>query len=104
MKNANLSLNFKTLLPLLKKLQKVAFKHAIFIVSIIVLLVYVFVVLQINSLAGAGPSDDAQTTALAKASVPRIDKKAIQQIQNLEQTNTQVKSLFDQARNNPFQE
>ena len=94
----------ETVKDLLKKGQKVFSKHAIFIISIAVLLIYAFIVLRVNSLAGAEPSDDAETVALAKASVPRIDKKAIQQIQSLEQTNTQVKALFDQARNNPFQE
>lgn len=104
MKNANINLDLKSLLPLLKKGQRIFLKHAVFIVSLIVLLVYVFMVMRINGLAGAEPSDDAETLALAQAGVPRIDKKAIQQIQSLEQTNTQVKALFDQARSNPFQE
>jgi len=104
MKNANLNLDLKSLLPQLKKVWALVVRHAIFIALVIVLLVYVLFVWQINKLASAGPSDEDQTTAQAKASVPRIDKNAIQQIQNLEKTNTQVQALFDQARNNPFQE
>jgi predicted PurR-regulated permease PerM len=104
MKNANLNLDFKTLLPKLKKAQEVLLKHAVFIALILVLLVYVFIVQKINQFANAEPTASAQTVALAKAAVPRIDKSAIQQIQSLENTNTQTQALFEQARNNPFQE
>jgi|SRR5665213_1765724 len=103
MKN-DLNLNLKSLQPQLKKALKVMAKHAVFAAVIIVLLVYVFVVGRINQLANAEPAPDAETVALAKSTVPRIDKSAIQQIQTLEQTNTQTQSLFDQARSNPFQE
>jgi hypothetical protein len=104
MKNSNLNLDLKNLVPRLKKAQQLLLRHALFIALIAVLLVYVFMVWKINQLANAEPSTDAQAVALAKANVPRIDKSAIQQIQSLEQTNTQAQALFEQARNNPFQE
>jgi predicted PurR-regulated permease PerM len=103
MKNST-NINLKALLPQLKRLWQIILRHMVFIVVTIILVVYIFVVWQINQLANAGPSDTAQTTAQTTTGVPRIDKTAIQQIQNLEQTNTQVQSLFEQARNNPFQE
>lgn len=101
-KNINFSL--KTLQPQLKKAQWLLLKHALFVAILVVLLVYVLVVWRINQLANAEPSTDAETTALAASDIPKIDINTIRQIQNLEQTNTQVKSLFEQARNNPFQE
>jgi len=104
MKNANLNLDLKSIIPKLKRGEGVALKHAVFIVIIIVLLVYVFVVYKINQFANAEPSDSAQTAALAAAQVPTIKSSAIQQIQSLEQSNTKAQSLFEQARNNPFQE
>ncbi len=104
MKNANLNINLKTLLPKLKKAQQLLLQHAVFAALMVILLIYVFVVWKINQFANAEPSDSAQTLVLAKANVPKINKNAIQQIQSLEQTNTQAQGLFDQARNNPFQE
>lgn len=100
----DINLDLKSLQPLLKKALKILLKHAVFITILIVLLVYVLVVSRINQLANAEPSMDAETTALAKDSIPRVDKTAIQQIQSLEQNNTQVQTLFENARTNPFQE
>src|SRR5271154_174170 len=97
-------INLKSLIPQLKKAGQLVLKHAIFIAIVVVVLAYSFVVWQINKLSNAEPGTDSETTALAKTIVPRIDKSDIDQIQNLENTNIQVKSLFDQARNNPFQE
>lgn len=85
----------RKLLPLLRK-------HASFIALLLVLLVYLFVVVRVSQLAGAEPSDTAD--AAAAAQIPKVDKNAIEQIQALEQSNTEVKSFFNAARNNPFSE
>lgn len=78
-------------------------KHAAFLGVLVVLLTYILVVWQISKMATAGPSS-AEVSTSTQISIPRIDQKAIKQIQSLEQSNTEVHSLFDQARNNPFQE
>jgi len=100
MKNPNI--NIKDLIARGKKFAQTAARHSSFAAIMIVLLAYLLVVWKISSLATAEPSDDDVTTAAS--SIPKIDKKAVQQIQTLEQNNTQVHSLFNQARNNPFQE
>ena len=100
MKNQNL--NIKKLLARTKKTTQVFAKHASFIAIMVILFAYLTVVWKISSLASAEPSDDAALTA--SANIPKIDKNAVKQIQALEQNNTQVHSLFDQARTNPFQE
>ena len=104
MKNANINIDFKTLQPKLKKAIKTLNTNATFVAIIITLLAYVFVVCRISHLATADASPDAQSAATASSSIPKVDKQAIQQIQSLEQSNTQVQSLFDTARSNPFQE
>lgn len=91
--------NFKQLAALFSKRFG---KHLIFAAVLLVLLVYVFIVFRINSLAKADPSPDQQVTA--SNSVPKVDPKAIKQIEELEQSNTEVHALFENARNNPFQE
>lgn len=98
----DISLKSFNLLPAVRKLYGKYGGHAIFAAILLVLLVYVFVVARINSLANAEPSIDQQTTVTN--SVPHIDAKTINQIQSLENNNTEVHSLFEQARNNPFSE
>jgi hypothetical protein len=100
MKNVNL----KSLKVQVKKLAKVAKQHAVFGVIMAVLLTYLFMIWRINSLAGADISAEDQSAALSQAHLPKVDKKAIAQIQALEDSNTQIKSFFNNARNNPFQE
>lgn len=90
------------LLPLLKKYSARYGRHAAFAGIILVLLIYAFVVLKINTLAKAEPNPDQEQTVTT--AIPHIDSQAIQQIQNLENNNASIHSLFEQARNNPFQE
>ncbi|MBX4190883.1 hypothetical protein KW794_02230 [Candidatus Saccharibacteria bacterium] len=97
-----LSLKSINFLPSLKKLYSKYSRHTAFGAIILVLLIYVIVVLKINNLANAEPSIDQET--VVTGSIPKIDDKAIKQIQSLEASNTEVHSLFEQARNNPFQE
>jgi predicted PurR-regulated permease PerM len=98
----DISLKSLNLFPLFKKYYSKYHKHAAFGAVLVVLLVYVLVVLKISSLANAEPGADQEVTVTT--SIPKIDGKAISQIQALENNNTQVHSLFEQARNNPFQE
>jgi hypothetical protein len=99
-KEVNLkSIKFK---PLWDKFFKRFRKHAIFASILLVLFVYLFLVFKINSLAQADPKP-GQTPANPLA-IPKVDKQVINHIQSLEQNNTQLRSLFEQARNNPFQE
>lgn len=95
-------LNFKVLQKRINKFFRTQKRHSAFLGVIIVLLAYLFVVWQISKLAVAEPT--SEQAAVAETQIPKIDKKAIDQIQSLEKTNTDIRSLFDNARNNPFQE
>lgn len=77
-------------------------RHAVFAAIIVVLLAYIFVVFRISQLANAEPSSDQ--TATNPLAIPQVDQQAISHIQSLEDSNTQLKATFDQARNNPFEE
>jgi len=104
MKNKDFKLDFKTILPRMRKLQKQLAGHQLFIAVLVVLLAYVFVVWQISSLATAEPTPEAQATNDSTSAAPAIDKNAIKQIQTLEKNSPDVHTLFEAARNNPFQE
>jgi hypothetical protein len=86
------------------KLAKAESKHVTFTLILFVLLVYIFAVWNISKLATAEPSQEALDTAQQQHKIPKVDAKAIKQIQSLESDNAQVHSLFNEARNNPFQE
>jgi predicted PurR-regulated permease PerM len=100
--NKDVSLKSLNFLPLIRRFYSKYQRHAVFGALILVLLVYVLVVLRINSLANAEPSSDQEQ--VVNNSIPKIDGKQITQIQNLENNNADVHALFNQARNNPFAE
>jgi hypothetical protein len=76
--------------------------HMMFAVIIVILMSYVFVVLKISGLTKAEPDPTAgkDTSTL----IPRVNQKAVDHIESLESNNTQIHSLFEKARDNPFQE
>jgi len=100
-KDINLK-SIKSLKPYMSRFSKRFGKHIIFVAIIGVLLVYLMVVFKISNLANAEPSPEQEITVTT--SIPKIDKKAVDQILKLEQSNTEIHSLFEAARNNPFQE
>jgi len=104
MRNKNLNLDLASVKLQFKKLSKRFLRHAAFIAITAVLLVYVFVVWQISSLTSAEPSPEDEATALAETIIPKVNKEAVKHIQSLEQNSAKIQSLFNEARNNPFQE
>ncbi len=86
--------------PVVSKLRR----YKLFIFIIILLLIYSFLVFRINTLSSQEPNDDEVTAKLQTVARPRIDKTAVTKIQQLQDNSVQVKSLFNKARNNPFQE
>jgi hypothetical protein len=86
-------------LTLLQKLQ--AYSFVVFLVF--VALIYGFVLLKINSLRSAQPSDEAVSTQVQAAQIPHIDQLTVKQLESLQDNSVSVQTLFDQARSNPFQ-
>ena len=98
----NLNLKSANLKRTVTKFYKRYAKHIIFAALFSVLLIYLLVVFKISNLAKAEPGPSQEVTVTT--SIPKVDKKAVSQIQALEQNNTEIHSLFEAARNNPFQE
>lgn len=86
--------------PLLQFLRR----YAVFIFFIILLGIFGFLIFRINQFSGAEPSDDAVEEKLQSVQRPKVDQSVLDKIQQLQDQNIQVQSLFDQARNNPFNE
>src|SRR3989344_2591257 len=94
--------NLKSITAKGRKALPLLAKHTSFIAVLVVLIIYLFVVWKISQLAGAEPS--VAEDSAAAAAIPKVDKNAIKQIEALEQSNTEIHSLFDAARKNPLSE
>jgi hypothetical protein len=95
--NVDLSSISKSLPDLLSKVSR----YAALLFFIAVAGVYGFILLQINNLSNSEPSDSA-VSQLNKA--PHIDENVVNQLYRLQDNSADVKTLFDEARNNPFSE
>jgi hypothetical protein len=65
---------------------------------------YGFIILEIGSLSNAQPSSQDISQQVNAAQLPRIDKTVVKQLKSLQDNSVNVQSLFNDARNNPFQE
>jgi len=86
--------------PIIRLVTK--YKKFLFVVSVLCMLS--FLVFQVNVLASSEPSESLIDEKLQTVTRPKLDEAVIQRIQQLQDQNVEVKSLFDQARNNPFNE
>jgi hypothetical protein len=87
-------------LAMLRRLRR----YSLLFFVVFVVLLYGFVMLRINSLTTAQPSSDAVASRTRSAHLLHVDKTVVSQLQSLQDNSVSVKSLFNQARNNPFQE
>ncbi len=79
-------------------------RYSVLLTLLLVAATYGFLVWRIHVLANQEPSEDAVTEQVQTKKLPRIDQNAINKIQQLQDNSVDVKALFEQARNNPFQE
>lgn len=99
-----MNLELKELPTKLKPMLDFLKRYVKFIFFITMILLAGFLVFRINHFSNQKPSEDAVAERLQGAQRPRIDQTVIDKIQLLQDQNIEVKSLFDQARNNPFAE
>lgn len=99
-KSSNLNLND---LPALGQKTLVALNaYRVFIFFLAVATLYGYIVWRINTFSNA-PASTSEETAQTAAQ-PHIDAATVQKIQSLKDNSVNVQSLFDSARDNPFQE
>ena len=75
-----------------------------FLFVLVVLSIILFLVFRIKQLSMAEPTQAAIDDKLQTVARPKFDQAVLDRIQQLQDQNVEVKSLFDQARNNPFSE
>lgn len=79
-------------------------RYLAFSTVIIFLAIYAFMIYQINTLSNLEPSESDIKDVLKTIPRPKVDEVTVGKINQLQSQNVEVKSLFDQARNNPFSE
>jgi hypothetical protein len=76
----------------------------VFISVLLVLGIYLFLVWQIRHYATVEPTSADVTNKLNELNTPKLDQDAVNKILLLEDQNIDIKTLFNEARQNPFQE
>jgi hypothetical protein len=79
-----------------------AWSYRAFAFFLFVAAFYGFIVWRINVYSNALPSQSE--TAARTTPQPHIDKDTVEKLQSLQDNSQSVQSLFDTARQNPFQE
>lgn len=88
----------------LTSLETYAAHYSVLLFLLLLLVVYGFVVFRIMSYSNVEPSQGEITSQVKAAATPRVSPTVVQQMLSLQDHSVDVKALFDQARNNPFQE
>ncbi len=79
-------------------------KYYVFISLVVVLTIFGFIFYRIGYFNTLEPSASDIEEKLLTVKRPKIDKAVVEKLENLEDQNIQVQSLFNQARENPFKE
>lgn len=102
MKNSDINLDLKTVGPALGKLFKRLGAYSALIFFLFVAALYGYIMWRINVYSNA-PANQSEVSAKVAAQ-PHIDPTVVQKMQDLQNNSVNVQSLFNQARENPFQE
>ena len=99
-----LDLNVRSLKKKLADFFKKNRSYASFIFFVGILLIYTFLVYQISKLTLSEPSEAEVTQQIQNTGRVRVDQQSIDKIQQLQDQNIEVQSLFESARDNPFKD
>ncbi len=99
-----MKIDVKKYLDQLTKLANQAKKYLGFMFVLVLLGLCGFLVFRINQFSHSEPSQDAIDEKLNASQRPKFDQATLDKIQQLQDQNVQVQTLFQQARDNPFAE
>jgi hypothetical protein len=95
-------IDLKTIIASLQGVFQQARHYSLALFLVLVFVLYGFLMYRINLLSQAQPSSVTVNQAGAAQSL-RIDQNVIHQLQSLQDNSVSVKTLFNDARSNPFQ-
>ncbi len=98
------NIDLKSVLKTAKTWFGVLNKYRSFIFFILLTTLYGFIVWRINVLSTAPPSTADVTDAKQNVTLPKIPQSTVDKLQGLQDNSVRVQTLFNEARQNPFQE
>lgn len=101
MKNGDIKLNADSLTAAVGTLGKKVRTYRGFILFLLVATLYGFILWRINVYSNAPAATSNSTQSAAR---PHIDPATVSKLLSLQDNSVSVQALFDQARQNPFQE
>ena len=102
MKNKDINLDLKALPAALGGYWRKMRTYRVFIFFLVVATLYGYIVWRINVFSST-PADSGEVASQQSAQ-PHIDQATVDKIKSLQDNSVSVQSLFDSARDNPFQE
>lgn len=92
------------LTPQLQKLLEGLKRYAFIICFIVFGGMYGYIIFTAGQQAQIEPSESSVNDKYKAASRPKLDEDTARKLKSLESSNIEVKSIFDEARKNPFSE
>lgn len=70
----------------------------------VVMTLYIFVTWRVNVYSNVEPTEVQVSSKMSETRSPRIDQATVNKIRLLQDNSVSVQTLFNEARQNPFQE
>lgn len=99
-----MKIDIKKILASLEPAKLLFNKYRNFIALIFVLVIFGFIFYRIGYFNNLEPSEQNIEEKIQTIQRPKIDTSIVEKLENLEQQNIPVQALFNQARENPFNE
>jgi hypothetical protein len=96
--------DLKDIKPLLLRILRWLRRYYALILFVVVGLLYGYIIFQINHFNRQQPTDTAVNERIKQVKRPSIDPQTAEKLKNLEDSSQEVQALFQNARQNPFQE
>lgn len=89
-------------IKLFEPVKRIFGKTHVAVIAALIVGLYVYLLLQVGKYANAEPTQDQLTESLVSVKQVKINADDITRLESLRDTNVEIKSLFDQTRDNPF--
>lgn len=99
-----MSIEIKDILPKLKTLFYELKRYTVVIFIVVLVIIYGFLAFKIGTISSIEPDEADVAEQLKGTKQLQVDQEAIDKILQLKDQNIAVQSLFESARDNPFQE
>jgi len=97
-------IKLKSLPEMVRAFEQSAGRYTVLFFVLLLAIVYGFVLYRIATLSNAQPNDSDVAAQVKASAVPHIDPNVVKDIQALQDNSVNVQTLFNQARDKPFQE